>query len=203
MDHPGGPNILRLEFSARGRLAHLLDQSRAIRANRHESNGICHQGSDGRDRVARTPGVLGTSTIVDFGYDHAVMLLVPSAPQPPCRRNRQCSLPRAEVLVCREICFRARTQISLTLPIKSMPPEVNGSDQRVVYCRRMSLPRRAPREWKFNLRPQKECRSCIIRRSFAVMHERISFRASHIEFPLTRCPPAGRDIRAAINNSLV
>src|ERR1700686_2733909 len=69
------------------------------------------------------PRRLGTSTIVDFGYDDAVTLIVPVhaesglAAQPSARLGAE-----IRVLVCREMCIPGRTQLSLTLPIKSRPP---------------------------------------------------------------------------------
>jgi len=103
------------------------------------------------------PRRLGTSTIVDFGYDHAVMLLVPVRASTTLPTNRAVQLAaELRVLVCREICIPGKTQISLTLPIKSKPPEVNAQTSELFIAARMSLPRRAPGEWKFNVSDQKD-----------------------------------------------
>jgi len=103
------------------------------------------------------PRRLGTPTIVDFGYDHAVMLLVPVRASTTLPTNRAVQLAaELRVLVCREICIPGKTQISLTLPIKSMPPEVNVQTSELFIAARMSLPRRAPGEWKFNVSDQKD-----------------------------------------------
>src|SRR5580700_10715159 len=63
-------------FPTRERLAHLLDQSRRLR--RAASRGMAVAGGSyrGVHRVP-TPQRLGTSTIVDYGYENAVLLIVP------------------------------------------------------------------------------------------------------------------------------
>src|ERR1700688_4708946 len=71
------------------------------------------------------PQRLGTSTIVDFGYDDAVMLLVPMRASSTLPINQAVQLgAELKVLVCREICIPGKAQVSLSLPSKSMPPDV-------------------------------------------------------------------------------
>src|SRR5712672_2489742 len=56
------------------------------------------------------PRRLGTSTIVDFGYDRAVMLLVPVRASTTLPTNRAVQLAaELRVLVCREICIPGKT----------------------------------------------------------------------------------------------
>src|ERR1700676_5083864 len=99
------------------------------------------------------PRRLGTSTIVDFGYDDAVMLLVPVRASSALPTNRAAQLGAdLRVLVCREICIPGKTQISLTIPIKSMPPEVDARSSELFIAARKSLPRRGPRDLEFNVR---------------------------------------------------
>jgi DsbC/DsbD-like thiol-disulfide interchange protein len=103
------------------------------------------------------PRRLGTSTIVDFGYDHAVMLLVPiraSSTLPPNQTVRLGAELR--VLVCREICIPGKAQFSLTLPIRSMPPEVDPRTNELFNAARNSLPLRAPSDWEFHVSDQKD-----------------------------------------------
>jgi DsbC/DsbD-like thiol-disulfide interchange protein len=103
------------------------------------------------------PRRLGTSTIVDFGYDNAVMLLVPlraSSTLP----TQQAALFGAElkVLVCREICIPGKAKVSLTLPIKSMPPELDVRTRELFTAARESLPRRVPADWEFQVSSHKD-----------------------------------------------
>jgi DsbC/DsbD-like thiol-disulfide interchange protein len=103
------------------------------------------------------PRRLGASSIVDFGYDDAVMLLVPmrasaTLPATPAARLGA----DLKVLVCREICIPGKAQISLALPIKSMPAEADTRNSELFAATRKSLPRNAPHDWKFFVSEQKE-----------------------------------------------
>jgi DsbC/DsbD-like thiol-disulfide interchange protein len=103
------------------------------------------------------PRRLGTSTIVDFGYDDLVTLLVPMRASSTLPTKQAAQLgAELRVLVCREICIPGKAKISLTLPIKSMPPEVDARTSEVFAAARKSLPRRAPNGWKFSVSDQKD-----------------------------------------------
>jgi DsbC/DsbD-like thiol-disulfide interchange protein len=103
------------------------------------------------------PKRLGTSSIIDFGYDDAVMLLVPvrAASTLPANQAAQVGA-ELKVLVCREICIPGKAQISVTIPIKSMAPEVDARTSDLFTAARKSLPRPAPSDWKFNVSDQKD-----------------------------------------------
>jgi len=103
------------------------------------------------------PRRLGTSTIVDFGYDDAVMLLVPVRASPTLSANQAAQLgAELRVLVCREICIPGKAQISLTLPIKSVPPEPDARTSELFAASRKSLPRPAPGSWEFHVSDLKD-----------------------------------------------
>jgi len=98
-----------------------------------------------------------TSTIVDFGYDHAVMLLVPMRASSTLPTNEAARLgAELRVLVCKEICIPGKAQLSMSLPIKSMPPEADARTSELFAAARKSLPQRAPRNWEFNVSDQKD-----------------------------------------------
>src|SRR6266576_1978263 len=98
------------------------------------------------------PRRLGTSTIVDFGYDDAVMLLVPVRASSTLPTNQVAQIAAdLRVLVCREICVPGKANISLALPTKSMPPEVDARSSALITAARKSLPRQAPRDWDFTV----------------------------------------------------
>jgi DsbC/DsbD-like thiol-disulfide interchange protein len=99
-----------------------------------------------------TPRRLGTSGIVDFGYEGGVMLIVPM--------HAQASLPtqkparfgaEVKVLVCREMCIPGKAQLSLTLPIKSQPPQPDARTSDLFTATRKSLPRPVPGNWRFSV----------------------------------------------------
>ena len=103
------------------------------------------------------PRRLGTSTIVDFGYEGAVMLLVPVRASSTLPANTTVRIvAELSVLVCREICVPGKTQISLSLPIESTAPapDTRGSD--LFAAARKSLPRKPPDNWKFSVDNKKD-----------------------------------------------
>ena len=97
------------------------------------------------------PRRLGTSSIVDFGYEDGVTLIVPVhaesslAAQPLARLGAE-----IKVLVCREMCIPGKTQLSLTLPIKSGPAAPDVRTRELFAAARKDLPRPAPQSWKFS-----------------------------------------------------
>jgi len=102
-----------------------------------------------------TPRRLETSSIVDYGYEDAVLLIVPLhaaaslAVQPPVQLGAEVRL-----LVCsHEMCIPGKAELSLTLPIKSQPPapDAQTRDADLFTATRKSLPRPAPGNWKFSV----------------------------------------------------
>ena len=102
------------------------------------------------------PRRLGTSSIVDFGYEDAVTLIVPVraelslAAQPLARLGAE-----IKVLVCREICIPGKAQLSLTLSIKSRPPAPDARTRELFAGARKDLPQPAP-NWKFSVDDAKD-----------------------------------------------
>jgi DsbC/DsbD-like thiol-disulfide interchange protein len=103
------------------------------------------------------PRRLGTSSIVDFGYEDAVTLIVPVhangslAAQPLANLGAE-----IRVLVCREVCIPGKTQLSLSLPIKSRPPAPETRTRELFAAARKDLPRPAPQNWKFSVDDAKD-----------------------------------------------
>ena len=110
-----------------------------------------------------TPRRLETASIVDYGYEDRVLLIVPLhaaaslAAQQPVRLGAEVKL-----LVCsHEMCIPGKAELSLTLPIKSQPPatDARNHDARdhdvrnddLFTAARRSLPRPAPGNWRFSL----------------------------------------------------
>lgn len=98
------------------------------------------------------PRRVGTSTIVDFGYEDAVMLIVPMHAEASLRAQRPAQVgAEVKVLVCRETCIPGKAQLSLTLPIKSQPTPPDPRTRDLFAATRMSLPRPAPAHWRFRV----------------------------------------------------
>ena len=96
-----------------------------------------------------TPRRLGTSTIVDFGYEDDVMLVVPMHVHAPLATHGPAQLgAEVRVLVCREMCIPGKAQLSLTLPVKSQPPVPDARAADWFAAARKALPQPAPANWR-------------------------------------------------------
>jgi DsbC/DsbD-like thiol-disulfide interchange protein len=99
-----------------------------------------------------TPRRLGTSSIVDFGYEDAVMLIVPMHAEASLPTQKPARLgAEVRVLVCREMCIPGKAQLSLTLPIKSQPPAPDARSSDLFTATRKCLPRPVPGNWRFSV----------------------------------------------------
>ena len=98
------------------------------------------------------PRRLGTSTIVDFGYEDTVTLIVPLRAEAhlPAQQPAQLAAD-VKVLVCREMCVPGEARLSLTLPINSQPPATDARTEDLFSATRKSLPQPAPKNWKFSV----------------------------------------------------
>ncbi len=100
-----------------------------------------------------TPRRLETASIVDYGYEDQVLLIVPLhaaaslAVQPPVRLGAEVKL-----LVCsHQMCIPGKAELALTLPIKSQPPAPDTLTAELFAATRKTLPRPAPGNWKFSV----------------------------------------------------
>jgi DsbC/DsbD-like thiol-disulfide interchange protein len=104
-----------------------------------------------------TPRRLSHSTIADFGYEDAVMLIVPMhAPTNLAVREPARLGAEVKVLICREICVPGKVQLTLTLPVKSGPPLADPQTRGLFAAARKSLPRPAPANWKLSVNEAKD-----------------------------------------------
>jgi thiol:disulfide interchange protein DsbD len=98
------------------------------------------------------PRRLGSSTVVDFGYEDAVTLIVPILAEANLGVQPRVQLAAdVVVLVCREMCTPGKAQLSLILPIKSQPPVTDTGTEDVFAATRKSLPRPVPSSWRFSV----------------------------------------------------
>lgn len=105
-----------------------------------------------------TPKRLGTSTIVDYGYEDSVLLIVPMhgeaslAAQQPVRAGAKIRL-----LVCsHEMCIPGKADLLLTLPVKSQPLAPDARTADLFAAAHKSLPAPLPRNWRLSLADAKD-----------------------------------------------
>jgi thiol:disulfide interchange protein DsbD len=98
------------------------------------------------------PRRLGTSTIVDYGYEDSVTLIVPMRADANLSSQDPVQIAaNVKVLVCREMCIPGKAQVSLTLPVKLQPPPVSAQSTQFFMEARKAWPRQAPESWKFSI----------------------------------------------------
>ena len=98
------------------------------------------------------PRRLGTSSIVDFGYEEGVMLIVPIHADANMAAPRPVQITaNLKVLVCRETCIPGKAQLSLALPVKPQQPISDARALDLFAATRKSLPRPAPPSWRFSV----------------------------------------------------
>ena len=99
-----------------------------------------------------TPRRLGASSIVDFGYEDDVMLIVPVHAEAAAATQGLAQIgAEVKVLVCREMCIPGKAQLSLTLPMKSQLPVADARAAEWFASARERLPRPAPASWKISV----------------------------------------------------
>jgi DsbC/DsbD-like thiol-disulfide interchange protein len=98
-----------------------------------------------------TPRRLGTTSIVDYGYEGTVTIIVPVhvATSLPVGTSARIGA-EVKVLVCREMCIPAKTQFSLTVPIKPGTPAADAQTAAWFAEARKALPQPAPAGWKLS-----------------------------------------------------
>jgi DsbC/DsbD-like thiol-disulfide interchange protein len=100
-----------------------------------------------------TPRRLGSSSVADFGYEDAVLLVVPVNAAVGIEAQQVVRISAAaKLLVCsHEMCIPGRADLSLTLPVKSQLPAPNAQSADLFAAARKSLPRPAPSNWRLSV----------------------------------------------------
>lgn len=95
------------------------------------------------------PERMPTTALVDYGYEHQVLLIV--AVRPPPRLTGAVSqkiAARVHYLVCHDVCIPGQQRVELTLPVKSWA--VASSAAQLFEVTRQRLPRPVPSNWKIS-----------------------------------------------------
>jgi DsbC/DsbD-like thiol-disulfide interchange protein len=101
-----------------------------------------------------TPQRLETSaSIVDYGYEDSVMLIVPLHAEAGLAAQDAARLgAEVKLLVCsREMCIPGKAQPWLTLPIKLQPSTPDTRTVALFSAARKSLPRSVPQNWRLSV----------------------------------------------------
>src|SRR5246500_5657377 len=98
------------------------------------------------------PRRLGTPTIVDYGYEDGVTLIVPMRADATLSSQNPAQISaNIKVLVCREMCIPGKAQVSLALPVKPQPPPANSQSIHFFTEARKAWPRPVLASWKLSI----------------------------------------------------
>lgn len=100
-----------------------------------------------------TPVRIGTGTVVDYGYEKDVLLLVPVDP-PAGLEPRGEAVLAANVrwLMCKDICVPAKQRVELRLPAAQTARAASETVRAEFRKARAEVPRPAPATWRLTAR---------------------------------------------------
>ncbi len=103
------------------------------------------------------PHKLGTPSIVDYGYQGDVTLLVPMQASSHLATDAPAMIHASlNLLICRDMCIPGKTEVSLSIPVKAQPPPSNQATQPLFASARARLPQAPPAGWKFSVSEEKD-----------------------------------------------
>jgi len=97
-----------------------------------------------------TPQRFQSSTVVDYGYEDAVLLMVPVNVDASLKPQRSAQIgATVKLLVCsHEMCIPGQAELSLTLPVRAGLPVPDNKDASLFTAAQKSLPQAPPQTWK-------------------------------------------------------
>jgi DsbC/DsbD-like thiol-disulfide interchange protein len=94
-----------------------------------------------------------SSSIVDYGYEDAILLIVPMHADPRLAAEHAIQIGAdLKLLICsHDMCIPGKAQLSLTLPIEAHASAPHSRYAGLFADTRKSFPRTAPTTWKFSV----------------------------------------------------
>jgi DsbC/DsbD-like thiol-disulfide interchange protein len=104
------------------------------------------------------PRRLGSGSIADFGYEDSVLLVVPMVAASNLSSQQPVAIVAdVKVLVCsHEMCIPGKTQLAVTLPVKSQSPAPDASTADLFARTRKSWPQPFPLSWTITVADAKD-----------------------------------------------
>jgi DsbC/DsbD-like thiol-disulfide interchange protein len=97
------------------------------------------------------PSKLGSATVVDFGYERDVTLLLPVRVAASVAANQSAAVEtEVHLLICSNMCIPSKTVAKLSLPVKSQPPQADGAGETLIRDANSRLPQASPAGWSFS-----------------------------------------------------
>jgi DsbC/DsbD-like thiol-disulfide interchange protein len=103
------------------------------------------------------PRKLGTPSIVDYGYEGDVTLLVPMRSSANLNTKDAATVKASlRLLICKDMCIPGKTDVSIALPVKTQPAPPDQAAERMFAEARSRLPQPPPSDWKFSVGEEKD-----------------------------------------------
>ena len=99
------------------------------------------------------PKVLSAFSVVDFGYEDEVLLLVPMQANASLKAESANLNADLKVIICQDVCIAGKATLSLSLPVTSQAPSASATAFNEA---RQRLPKPAPASWKFQAKDSKD-----------------------------------------------
>ncbi|HXN64109.1 MAG TPA: protein-disulfide reductase DsbD domain-containing protein [Candidatus Acidoferrales bacterium] len=103
------------------------------------------------------PHKLGTPSIVDYGYQGDVTLLVPMQASTRLATNAPAMIHASlNLLICRDMCIPGKTEVAVSIPVKAQPAPMEQAAAALFASARAKLPQAPPAGWKFSVTEEKD-----------------------------------------------
>jgi DsbC/DsbD-like thiol-disulfide interchange protein len=103
------------------------------------------------------PKPLPASSLMDFGYEDEVVLLVPMKSDASLKSGGTATLnANLKMIVCHDVCIPGKAAVSLPLSISTAAPTANAATKPLFDEARKKLPQKMPASWKLKLTENEE-----------------------------------------------
>jgi DsbC/DsbD-like thiol-disulfide interchange protein len=100
---------------------------------------------------------LGSGSVIDYGYEDQVLLMVPIEPLARSQPHQTTSIAATvKYVVCREICVSGTAHLNQTFPVAGQTAEERSRQHDLFQKTRAQLPKPRPANWKVSLRSDKD-----------------------------------------------
>lgn len=103
-----------------------------------------------------TPERLPVSTLMDYGYEKDVTLLVPIRGAATAKPVASAEVSvQLSIVVCKDLCIPGKAQLSMMLPVSAAAPAPTANNAAVFSSARARLPKALPAGWTVSLADSK------------------------------------------------
>jgi DsbC/DsbD-like thiol-disulfide interchange protein len=102
------------------------------------------------------PRPLPAFSMMDFGYEDDVLLLVPMKADATTKPGTAILNANLRMIVCRDVCIPGKASLALAVPVSTAAPAEFAAAKPLFDSARKKLPRQPPAAWKFKVTQNEE-----------------------------------------------